>query len=467
LPPLFSLGFHPRVKCRYFPRNCRFTIVKTLIEKYFLFPRRLLWLAPVVILRRSRSLCGPGPPVGATNITKSITHLATTVGRDWEGNCRAIEVEPRPTVCKPKDNRTDSLRGLRPQPAFRLFKRPCAVQLLCAGRGRYDCRWLSFCVAAANFACSCITAALRMSLIGGLIAAALIGAGNTMDQLAIAIKLLLGDSEERFIYERQLRMFQFQCWLLGTSNQDLSFKRSAAIFGAAALSREISGRSKRGLGKRDCFLLTIASKNMEQIINRCFATPSNIYELLKAGVFPLSKKSHDEAVGTIEELNTVLEVRLQLHAAGHLPSLNNAWRILPTLAPHVGKETALKLPRAARRQRQPFLYAAERVAREFFKMNFDGSSTFITPEGLLSQMAEKVNNRDSFRRLCGAAKAIANVIEDDVKWSEEIVSALANVEGELPAMEPIPAELLPQKPPRPPRRPAEETKKAARQRVGN
>jgi hypothetical protein len=284
-----------------------------------------------------------------------------------------------------------------------------------------------------------------------------------MDQLAIAIKLLLGDSEERFTYERRLRMFQFQCWLLDTANQDSSFGRSAARFGAAALSSEISGRSKGGLTKRDAFLLTIASKNMEQVINRCFATPSNIYALLNAGAFPLSKKSHDDAVRTIKKLNTVLEVRLRLHAAGRQPSLNNAWKILPTLAPHVGKETALKLPRAARRQRQPFLYAAERAAPEFLTMKFDGPGAFITPEGLLSQMAEKVKNRDSFRRLCGAAKAIAKVIEDDVKWSEEMVSALANAEAQLPEMKPIPAELLP---PKVPRRGATETKKRSRQRVG-
>ena len=59
----------------------------------------------------------------------------------------------------------------------------------------------------------------------------------------------------------------------------------------------------------------------------------------------------------------------------------------------------------------------------------------------MSQMAAKVKNREAFRRLCGAAKAIAEVIEDDVKWSEEMVSALSNVEAELPAMEPIPADI--------------------------
>jgi len=204
---------------------------------------------------------------------------------------------------------------------------------------------------------------------------------------------------------------------------------------------------------------------MEEVINHCFAAPSNIYELLRVGVFPLSKKSHDEAVATIKKLNTVLGVRLQLHAAGQLPSLNNAWRILPTLAPGIGKETTLKPLRAARRQRQPFLYAAERVAPEFLTMNFDGPSTFITPEGLLSQIAAKEENREAFRKLCGAAKAIAKVkvIEDDVKWSVEVVSALDKVEAQLPAMEPIPTDLLPEKVPR---RPAAETKKAVRQRVG-
>src|SRR5271166_417377 len=125
-----------------------------------------------------------------------------------------------------------------------------------------------------------------------------------MDQLAIAIKLLLNDSEEKFAYERQLRMFQFQCWLLDTLNQDSSFGRSAARFGAAALSCEISRRSRNRLLRiKDSFLLAIASKNMEEVINRCFGMPSNIYALLKAGAFPLSKKSHDDAVATIRAVS--------------------------------------------------------------------------------------------------------------------------------------------------------------------
>ena len=289
-----------------------------------------------------------------------------------------------------------------------------------------------------------------------------------MDQLAIAIKLLLGDSEQRFTYERQLRMFQFQNWLLDTGNLDQSFGRSALIFGASALSSEISRMRSRnkGLRTKDCFLLAIAKNNMEMIINGCFSRPSNLFALLSAGTFPLSKKGHDDAFATIKKLNTVLEVRLRLHAAGQPSSLAKTWEMLPKLAKGIGGETALKPLRIKRRQRQPFLYAAKRVAPEFLTMNFEkavGPYKVISPEGLLSQIAAKVENRDSFRRLCGAAKAIAEVIEDDVKWSEEIVSALTNVEAELPAMEAIPVELLPKKVPR---RHAEETKKQARQRVG-
>jgi hypothetical protein len=97
-------------------------------------------------------------------------------------------------------------------------------------------------------------------------------------------------------------------------------------------------------------------------------------------------------------------------------------------------------------------------------MNFEstgGKNRLITPDGLMSQISEKAENRDVFRKLCGAAKAIAPVI--DVEWSEEVEAALASVEPELPALEPIPPELLPKKIPR---RSATETKKAVRQRVG-
>ncbi len=265
------------------------------------------------------------------------------------------------------------------------------------------------------------------------------------DKLAIAIALLLDDSKEKFTYERQLRMFQFQCWLLDTYKQDVSFGMSAIRFGGAVLSSATSRMRSTRLRTRDCLLLAIARE-----FDR----------------FPLLKKGHDDARTIIEKLNTVLEVRLRLHAAGQSASLANTWKMLPKLTKGIGAETTLKPLRMARRQRQPFLYAAQRVAPEFLTMNFEkavGPYKFITAEGLLSQMAAKVKNRDAFRSLCGAAMAIAEVIEDDVQWSEETLSALSNVKAKLPKMDPIPTGLLPAKIPR---RAAAETRKAVRHRVG-
>jgi hypothetical protein len=85
-----------------------------------------------------------------------------------------------------------------------------------------------------------------------------------MDQLAIAIRLLLGDSEERFVHERQLRMFQLQCWLLDNLKQEVSFRHSAMRFGVAVLSREISKIRSRNrlLRTSECFLLATAAKDM-------------------------------------------------------------------------------------------------------------------------------------------------------------------------------------------------------------
>src|SRR5271165_6918540 len=199
-----------------------------------------------------------------------------------------------------------------------------------------------------------------MSLIGhpivGLMVTPKIRAGNTMDrnsdELAIAIRLLLGDSEEKFTCERQLRMFQFQCWLFDTWKQESSFRQSAIRFGGAVLSSEISRISARnkGLGTRDCFLLAIARENVEEILSRSFAKSENIYDLLRVDRFPLLKRHHDAAVATIEKLNTVLEVRLRLHAAGQSSSLANTWKMLPQLAPDIGKATTLKPLRMARRR---------------------------------------------------------------------------------------------------------------------
>ena len=162
----------------------------------------------------------------------------------------------------------------------------------------------------------------------------------------------------------------------------------------------------------------------------------------------------------MEGLNAVVEIRLRLRASGQLASLNNAWKMLPELVPKLSKRTTLAPVHRRRVQREPFLYAAKRVAPEFLAMNFDraiGRSKFITAEGLVSQIEGKASDRDAFRKLCSAAKAIAPVI--DVEWSEEVANALDSVEPLLPELEPIPAELLPEKMPR---RAATETKKTSR-----
>ena len=95
------------------------------------------------------------------------------------------------------------------------------------------------------------------------------------------------------------------------------------------------------LRTRDCFLLAIAKDNMEVIINGCFHG-RELYALLNASTFPLSKKGHDDAFATIKKLNMVLEVRLQLRAAGQPSSLAKTWEMLPKLAKGIGGETALK-----------------------------------------------------------------------------------------------------------------------------
>jgi hypothetical protein len=161
--------------------------------------------------------------------------------------------------------------------------------------------------------------------------------GRNSDELARAITLLLSDSKGDFAYERALRVFQFQCWLLGTYKQTASFGHSAIIFGAAALSRRISRiRSTTRLRLKDCFVLAITRHDVEDIIDNCFATPSNIYSLLKADPFALLKRDHDEAVAIVERLNSVVEIRLRLRASGQPSSLESAWKMLPKLAPNIG-----------------------------------------------------------------------------------------------------------------------------------
>src|SRR5208282_4478624 len=219
---------------------------------------------------------------------------------------------------------------------------------------------------------------------------------TSMDQLAIAIKLLLGDGEEKFTYERQLRMFQFQCWLLDTWKQESSFRQSAMRFGCAVLSREISRtRSRnRSLRTRDCLLLAIATKEIEEVINRCFVKPLNIYDLLRVSRFPHSKQDHDDAAVTIEKLNTVLDVRLRLHAAGQPSSLAKTWEMLPKLVKGIGEETATTIPvcRQSRRERV-FDYELREDGRREQIYNRRGIVVADSREGGKSRGVSKVVRR--------------------------------------------------------------------------
>jgi hypothetical protein len=282
------------------------------------------------------------------------------------------------------------------------------------------------------------------------------------DELANAITLLLGDSEDGFPHERELRVFQFQCWLLDSQTQDVSFRRSARIFATAVLSTTISRtrvRNKR-MSTRECFLLATASKNMDGLLNFCFRRPHTLYSLLAIENFPLLRSEHDKALEEIADLNDLVEARVRLRLSNEPASLNAGQQLLPKLKPESLKRTGLSEVHRRRSKREPFLFAVKCVAPEFLAMDFEstgGKNRLITSEGLLSQVTKKAENRDAFRSLCSAARAIAPVI--NVDWSAEVVNALAAVESKLPALEPIPAELLPEKIPR---RPARETKRAVR-----
>ena len=155
------------------------------------------------------------------------------------------------------------------------------------------------------------------------------------DELANAIRLLLSTDEEEFAYERELRMFQFQCWLLDRSKQDASFTRSALKFAATLLSKTISRirARNRGMSTRDCFLVAVASNDMEGILNFCFRRGLGPYSLLTIDKFPLRKTEHDKALKEIVDLNNLVGARVRLHVAGERASLNAGERLLPKLNP--------------------------------------------------------------------------------------------------------------------------------------
>lgn len=125
-----------------------------LSRNIFCSRENLLWLSPLVFPCRSRSLCGPGPPVGATNVIESITHLATVCedGIAWRLGRSSLDlrVASRKPIAEIRcvDYRHDQRSGI----SNAQRRSSCAV----AGRCWCDCRRMSFFVTAANVASSCI-----------------------------------------------------------------------------------------------------------------------------------------------------------------------------------------------------------------------------------------------------------------------------------------------------------------------
>lgn len=287
------------------------------------------------------------------------------------------------------------------------------------------------------------------------------------DELANAINFLLGDAEERFPYERDLRTFQFQCWLLDSRRDEVSFRLSARIFATAVLSTTISRTRarNRSLSVTECFLVAVAHEPTRRLLNSCFGGHYSLYSLLTMDSFPLLRHEHDRALEEIADLNDLVDARVRLHLAGEPSGLNAGLQLLPTLKRASRRRTGLSAVHRKRSMREPFLFAAKCVAPEFLTMEFEstgGKSTVITPDRLQSQVTKKAENLDAFRKLCGAARAIASVIK--VEWSAEVKNALGVLEAEMPAVEPISAEFLLKA--RIPRRSARETRKTVRQRVG-
>jgi hypothetical protein len=278
-------------------------------------------------------------------------------------------------------------------------------------------------------------------------------------ELGRAVRLLLGERDERFEAERDLRMFQFQTWLLGTGSQ---FRRAGLIFASALISDHVLRRErKHGLPASACFLHAFASEQLEGVIDRCF-DQSTLHDLVRSIPFPLMKGPHDGALQDIAHLNALTEIRVRLHHSGEPPTLNRAKELFPGLVPNGPARTKLGEIHGKRSSREPFLYAASRVAPQFLTMDFPADAkktTIISADGLLSQVRAKVGQLEAFRDLCGVAKAVATIIQSPL--SAELSGGWADIEPRVPTVEPIPNDLLDKRP----RRSAEETKAGRRQRV--
>jgi hypothetical protein len=288
--------------------------------------------------------------------------------------------------------------------------------------------------------------------------------GKKLSVLADAVQLLLQERSLKFALERQLRLFQFQSWLLGTGSQNTCFYRARLIYAVALTSDRLLPRSSKEKYLDPSERLIAAFKSdgaFRELFDRCFKEPATFYSALEKEPFPTLQGSYASALDEIRSINSLTGVWLGLKVQNARITLTQAIEANEKMGGL--KSTTMKKVRKRRGERQAFLFAALKSAPAFLELQFteDGNKVSrLSHNQLLSQITVLSKQSDTFKQLCASAKAIASMIDPEL--FTELEGSWGCVPPALPDLDSIDIDLAEKRV----RRSATETNAGHRRQVG-
>jgi hypothetical protein len=132
------------------------------------------------------------------------------------------------------------------------------------------------------------------------------------DPLGDAIKLLIGEREERYSLEKPLRLFQFRTWLVGSRKEPTSFRDGRFIFTLLqSWGLERSRRPAR-LAPSELLARSIRSEQLRPLFDAVLKQ-SSLLVLARNSWAPLRERDITDDRAEINHLNELTSCRLRLH----------------------------------------------------------------------------------------------------------------------------------------------------------
>jgi hypothetical protein len=229
---------------------------------------------------------------------------------------------------------------------------------------------------------------------------------NPLDDV---FRVLSGTRKPKFLFEPELRLFQFRIWLLSDDDDDRSLKDAAALFASIMLRRRIRLDRKRSSEATPSELIdgVFERKAYRDLYDEAFPYPRTPYTLSLNLSLPHFRDEFKESREEIAHLNRLTELRLRLHGTkGYPSSLNKAYELESKLRREERTgfaRTNLGKIHRARQPREAFLFVAEHYdpALLLFEPKLNG-----LPKELHKEAVEQERFKNLFCRTITALEAL-------------------------------------------------------------